>query len=252
VSQRDEDEIADHCTDLALALLMAEGNTIASAIAALGDRQVTDADVRRSLLLYVAELEHGVFADRWGDKLSDPLSDAMDLGGSKVAKQLGGDFNIDSKAAQKALDQRTEQVGKLVGKTSADRILDSYREARDNGEDASALAGRIRDDAYDADSVKARADLIGSLETDIAIAVGGFLVAKQYGATKTWLHSGNPKVPRDEHVAMDGETVPVDEPFSNGMMYPRDPNADISDTANCGCEAEYSDGSGDDDGEDGD
>ncbi len=252
MSQRDEDEIANHCTDLALALLLAEGNTIASAIATLGSRPVSDADVRRALSLYVGELESGTFADRWGDKLGDPLSDAMDLGGTAVAKQLGGDFDVDAKAAQKLLDARAAKIGQLVGKTSADRILDSYRAARDNGEDASALASRVRDDAYDTDSVKARADLIGSLETNIAVAVGGFLVAKQYGATKIWHHDGSPKEPRDWHAAADGETVAVDEPFSMGIMYPRDPNGPMEEIANCTCSVEYSDGSGDGDDDEGD
>jgi hypothetical protein len=252
VSQRDEDEVANHCTDLALALLLAEGNTIASAIAALGGRPVTDADVRRALTLYIGELESGRFADRWGEKLGDPLSDAMDLGGSAVADQLGGTFDVDSNAAQRLLNARAETIGKLVGKTSADRILDSYRAARDNDEDASALAGRIRDDAYGTDSVKARASLIGSLETDIAVAVGGYLVAKKLAATKTWIHDGQPKEPRDWHVEMSGETVNVGDAFSNGLLYPRDPNGPMEEIANCTCSVEYSDGSGDDSGDDGD
>jgi hypothetical protein len=252
VSQRGEDEIAGTVRDLAYDLLEGEASNIVSALQALGSADVSGPDVRRSLLLYVAELEHGIFADRWGDTLGDHLEDAMGLGGAKVAKQLGGEFNAAAKAPQKWLDARTDKIGELVGRTSADRILDSYREARDNGEDASALASRIRDDAYDADSVKARADLIGSLETNIAIAVGGFLVATKYGATKIWHHDGSPRAPRDWHVQMEGEEVAVDDTFSNGLMYPRDPNGPMEEIANCTCSVEYSDGSGEDDGDDGD
>jgi hypothetical protein len=252
VSQRSDDEIAATVRDLAYDLLEGEASTIAGALQALGSADVTSPEVRRALTLYVGELEYGIFADRWGDKLGDHLEDAMDSGGTAVAKQLGATFDVGAKAPQKWLSDHADQIGQLVGKTSADRLLDSYREARDNGEDASALADRVRDDAYDADSVKARADLIGSLETNVAIAVGGYMVAKANGATKTWLHDGDPKEPRDNHVAMDGETVDVDDTFSNGLRFPRDPDADLSETANCTCSVEYSDGSGDDDGDGGD
>lgn len=51
---------------------------------------------------------------------------------------------------------------------------------------------------------------------------------------KTWeVTSSNP---RSSHAAMDGETVPYDEPFSNGAMWPGDiDNLDVEDVANCQC-----------------
>lgn len=51
---------------------------------------------------------------------------------------------------------------------------------------------------------------------------------------KTWVvTSGNP---RASHAAMNGETVPYDEPFSNGAMWPGDvDNLDVEDVANCHC-----------------
>lgn len=51
------------------------------------------------------------------------------------------------------------------------------------------------------------------------------------GATKTWRHSGQMLNARDEHVAMDSETVPYDQPFSNGDMLPEG--------INCRCDVEY-------------
>lgn len=51
---------------------------------------------------------------------------------------------------------------------------------------------------------------------------------------KTWVvTSGNP---RASHAQMNGETVPYDEPFSNGAMWPGDiDNLDVEDVANCQC-----------------
>jgi HK97 family phage portal protein len=58
--------------------------------------------------------------------------------------------------------------------------------------------------------------------------------AKQGGLrTKTWkVNSANP---RDEHAAMAGETVGIDELFSNGMRWPGDPAGGAENNANCLC-----------------
>lgn len=58
--------------------------------------------------------------------------------------------------------------------------------------------------------------------------------APRRGATKTWdVTSGNP---RPSHAAMNGETVPYDERFSNGAMWPGDADAlDAEEVANCQC-----------------
>jgi len=58
--------------------------------------------------------------------------------------------------------------------------------------------------------------------------------ARQRGLrSKTWIvNSGNP---RPEHAAMNGETVGIDEPFSNGMMWPGDPAGGGDNNADCQC-----------------
>lgn len=40
---------------------------------------------------------------------------------------------------------------------------------------------------------------------------------------------------RPSHQAVDGEIVGVNEPFSNGLMYPGDPNGSASEVVNCRC-----------------
>lgn len=54
---------------------------------------------------------------------------------------------------------------------------------------------------------------------------------------KKWIHGNVPiGPPREWHEAMDGEVVAKDEPFSNGLMYPGDPDGDPSEVINCGCD----------------
>lgn len=52
---------------------------------------------------------------------------------------------------------------------------------------------------------------------------------------KIWRHSPHVKAPRDWHMAMDGETVDLDKPFSNGLDAPGDYNAPAEEVINCHC-----------------
>lgn len=61
------------------------------------------------------------------------------------------------------------------------------------------------------------------------------------GLKKVWVHDGHPHLPRVDHIAMHGQERDQDEPFLNPvtreeLMFPRDPAADISETAGCTCD----------------
>ncbi|HUV94561.1 MAG TPA: phage portal protein [Anaerolineae bacterium] len=62
--------------------------------------------------------------------------------------------------------------------------------------------------------------------------------ARQAGLkTKSWqVNSSNP---RPEHMAMDGESVPIGDLFSNGMMWPGDPAGGADNNANCQCSVTF-------------
>lgn len=54
---------------------------------------------------------------------------------------------------------------------------------------------------------------------------------------KRWVvTSGNP---RPSHAAMNGETTPMFETFSNGAQWPGDPSLDIGDRAGCSCMVDF-------------
>lgn len=76
----------------------------------------------------------------------------------------------------------------------------------------------------------------------LATTVAGFATveaAKQVAgdkARKRWVvNSANP---RPEHAAMDGETVPIDSNFSNGLPWPGSFSADVDEVAGCQCSVE--------------
>ena len=51
---------------------------------------------------------------------------------------------------------------------------------------------------------------------------------------RTWLATNDSRT-RHSHAVLDGETRPIDTPFSNGLMYPGDPNGRPEETWNCRC-----------------
>lgn len=65
--------------------------------------------------------------------------------------------------------------------------------------------------------------------------------ARKSGAgTKTWqVNSGNP---RSQHANMSGETVGIRDAFSNGMMWPGDPQGGPENNANCACSVVFGGG----------
>ena len=89
-------------------------------------------------------------------------------------------------------------------------------------------------------STESRAELIARQETSTALSTGQFDMMKAAGAaTKTWHHRPQ-KNPRPDHVDMDGETVGIDQRFSNGLRFPRDPeDGRAEQLINCRCYLTY-------------
>lgn len=134
---------------------------------------------------------------------------------------------------------------RIVGieQTTRDSIADIIARGIANGVSQSELKKSILSEM---DASPARAKLIARQETATALATGQFDMMRAAGAkTKTW-HHRQQRNPRDgtngkpNHVAMEGETVPMDAKFSNGLRYPRDPeDGRPEQLINCRCYLTY-------------
>jgi hypothetical protein len=91
------------------------------------------------------------------------------------------------------------------------------------------LLDRLRNSTAIAWGMAAVADAAGFGRQDAAGASG--LVSKTWFVT-----SDNP---RPSHAAMNGETVGMDETFSNGLRWPGDGQGEAGETAGCTCQLEY-------------
>ncbi len=130
--------------------------------------------------------------------------------------------------------------------TTQKQIADIIARGVENGSGQNALKKEILV-AMGPGTTKARAKLIARQETMMSLATGQFDTMQAAGATtKTWHHRDPQIDPRDgkhgkvNHVILEGETVPIDKPFSNGLMYPRDPNDGRPEQViNCRCYLTY-------------
>ena len=85
-----------------------------------------------------------------------------------------------------------------------------------------------------------RLGLWADASTKDATGFGSQEGARRSGAVKKmWVHNGSSH-PRADHAAMNGETVDMDDTFSNGMRWPHDwGGGDADDIMGCNCDIAY-------------
>ena len=174
--------------------------------------------------------------DRWNKELADdiePVIDAVaDAHGEEVAKAIGSEYRTDQ--TRKYLRALAEGRAKAINDSTRQKIQEALDDDEDE-EDTPAHVFEVRE-SRDAET----------FGRSLAIGVAGWAAtreapaqAEQQGFHKTvekrWITGTNP---RPEHAAMNGETVPINEAFSNGCEWPGDENGDPDTTCGCNCSTE--------------
>lgn len=158
--------------------------------------------------------------DEWDAQLAQTIytrsrNAAVDVA-RKVARALGGEFDTDFMEAwltknadlsAASINASTRQSLSLVDDKAS--VFESLLSAGAASYARSLVTTTANFGAHDA-----------------ARAVGG--------GSKTW-EGGTTR-----HAGMNGETVPMGEPFSNGLDYPGDPSGGAAEVANCGCSVTFS------------
>lgn len=172
--------------------------------------------------------------DRWDDELSvDLLALALQVTPAVAAAAL-------EKVGLSADDYdvaRTEPFLGEVAKSRAGAINAATRDQVQAIVDGSGPDG-VTDPAHAFQVAKeSRAATIAVTLTTTLATFATVEAAKQNGgASKTWLVTSSN--PRPEHAAMDGETVGLDDSFSNGAKWPGDPVLGADGVAGCTCDVE--------------
>lgn len=162
------------------------------------------------------------------EMLKDSAEDAKEIAGSDW------EFN-DSAEINSWLDKKTDVFAKQINDTTFKKLESEFTESLSQGETRQQLVKRI-EDTY-SDISKARAATIARTEVHGVTQYGTMEGYKQAGMDlKIWVWApGTQGGVRDEHQAMDGEEKPLDTTFSNGLMFPGDPNGGAAETVNCQC-----------------
>ena len=174
--------------------------------------------------------------ERWNDELADdiePLVRAIaDAHGKEAAAGIGSEY--DTEQTRHYLAELSKGRAQAINAATYKKLQQALEDAEDE-EDTPAHVFDVRENK---DSI--------TFGRALAIGVAGWAAiheapdqARQQGvitgrtrAEKEWETGENP---RPEHALMNGETVPIDEPFSNGCMWPGDEGGDPDTTCGCNC-----------------
>lgn len=188
----------------------------------------------------------------------NPRTTALDVVGRvnmATAQREGGIIGLSSVQAEYVANARREllsgdaaQLKRYLGRERRDRRFDpQVRKAIKVGKPIDAAVITKMTGRYADRLLALRGEVVGRTETMAAIngsrhqaweqaaAKGGFSVDD---VEKGWVAIRDLRT-RDTHRHMNGEKVRLQQPFSNGLMYPGDPNGDIKERANCRCRLIY-------------
>ena len=174
--------------------------------------------------------------DRWNDELAEDikplLNSIADAHGKEVADSIG--FDYDGSRTRKYLEALAKARAQAINAATYRKLQDALEDA----EDEENTPSHVFDVRQNKDAL--------TFGRSLALTAAGWAAtheapqqAESHGIHRTvekmWVTGDNP---RPEHAMMNGETVPINEPFSNGCEWPGDEGGDPDTTCNCNCHCE--------------
>ena len=174
--------------------------------------------------------------DRWNDELAEDIepliNEIADAHGKEVAGKLG--FDYDGKRTRKYLEALSKGRTQAINEATYRKLQDALEDDEDDGDTPSHV--------FD---VRQNKDAL-TFGRMLALTAAGWAATHEapkqardngimHTVEKMWVTGDNP---RPEHAAMNGETVPINEPFSNGCEWPGDEGGDPDTTCGCNCSTE--------------
>lgn len=177
-------------------------------------------------------------AERWNKELADDLTPVFQAIATKrgraAMRKLGLDPDaFDEKRIKNYIRKMAEGKASAVNAVTLKQLEEAL-----NGDYSEEAEGHTPEGVFK----KAETDRADMEGVSFATAVMGWALleaCRQHPARaskklKTWIvTSGNP---RPSHASMNGETVPYNQPFSNGALYPGD--RDLIPAESCGCQCQ--------------
>jgi len=156
--------------------------------------------------------------------------------GEEELSQLitGVSFDMQNPRVQNFLKNKIHKFSFEVNDTTIQNLKKELLEGLDLEEGIPDLRKRVKKVFNFAKTFRAeriaRTEVIGSSNFGNYEA----MVQSNVVEEREWLATMDDRV-RDSHAAMNGEHTSLGKPYSNGLMYPGDPNGDPSEIVNCRC-----------------
>nr|DAP99653.1 MAG TPA: minor head component F [Caudoviricetes sp.] len=138
----------------------------------------------------------------------------------------------------------SQDLAEIMQVTSEEKLDKILSVALDEGKSIATVAQELKDVNVLNSTTRARTTALTEMLRANSVSAQEAYIQSPAVSEKKWRHTGARKNnPRDNHVRMNGQIVPVDEPFeligANGNtyypMYPRDTILPPSESVNCHC-----------------
>src|SRR5690625_4799215 len=176
-------------------------------------------------------------ADRWNAELSDDIYRLATLVSSYVGEKTVEEIGFEPSAYNTErtlafLRAVSDRIAGQVNVTTFGQVTSALED--DDEDDPLAAVDHVFDVAAESRAEQSALTVGTTFAGFAAIEAAKQTVGER--ATKTWVvNSGNP---RASHAAMNGETVGLDENFSNGLPWPGSVEGGADETAGCQCSLE--------------
>lgn len=153
-------------------------------------------------------------------------------------KSFGDNSNVVDDVIAYLKNYLLQKVVLPISQTTIDQIERVLQKAQREGWGVDETVKELEDE----DLTKFRARLIVRTETVKATNITQMAAAdnENFEMEKQWIAiEDNRTRLSHSHAGVDGERVPLDAPYSNGLMFPGDPNGDAEEVCNCRCTQGY-------------
>ena len=201
-----------------------------------------------------AEAQRAVSEMMDGDDIAEQVEGAVaDMLQTQIPKlasvymqETDGELVVDiiRQRTQNWIASWSQRLGELMKINTHQQISDIIQSTIDKGESIEKLTRKIMDGGWRNEHYQARRVAVTEVLRAHSVAREEAIQQSPSTDRKEWRHTGAHKnKPRPNHVEMDGQIVPKDQPFElkgrDGVvyhpMYPRDPILPAGETVNCHC-----------------
>jgi SPP1 gp7 family putative phage head morphogenesis protein len=174
---------------------------------------------------------------RFRDVGKELIKTAVFVNGLRVMEELPGvgvSFSVDNPRVKAWIKDKVFKFAYEVNETTERQLRKALVDAINAGGAIKEIQSEVKRIFGDAKGY--RNERIARTETIGATNLGAYEAIKQSGlvARKEWIATLDERT-RDSHDNIDGESVELDDTFSNGLKYPGDPDGELSEFINCRC-----------------